>query len=145
MFTINITTLDGLTLIISFLSLTEGDDDFDVLSASEKLGGNDGETLFFASLQREDLLTTREELTRSGVDRASVWIAALVELEAKAGIIEPQFIIFDRHKGTFELDVPFTSCADFCAGQYETGYDFIAKFIIKPSSSVDDRRARSLS
>lgn len=87
MFTINVTTLDGLTLVISFLSLTEGDDNLDVFSASEKLGGNDGQTFFFARLQREDLLATREELARSGVDGASVWIAALVELEAKAGIV----------------------------------------------------------
>lgn len=87
MFTINITTLDGLSLVISLLSLTKGDDNLNVFSASEELGGNDGETFFFARLQREDLLTTREELARSRVYGASVWIAALVELEAKAGVI----------------------------------------------------------
>lgn len=138
MFTINVTTLDSLTLVISFLSLTEGDDELDISSSGQKFGRHDGHAIFFASSEYNDLFVTGKEFARCSVDSASTRIASLVELEAEARVIEPKFPIFDGDERTLELDVPVARGSNFRTCQHKSGDDFIAKFIIEPRPSVDD-------
>lgn len=139
--TFDIAAFDGLALVVIFLTLAEGDDEFDVFATGEEFRGDDGHPLFFACGELLDLLAAGKKFAGFGIDGPGVRLPAFVQAEAKAGVVEPELATFEGHKRAFELNVPFPGRADFRPGKDEPCDDFITELIVKPRPAIDDRHA----
>ena len=65
---ISLATFDSFAFVVALLAFSEGNDDFDIASCSQKFGWDDTHARFFGSFEVIDLFATGEELANTGVD-----------------------------------------------------------------------------
>lgn len=120
-FPVLVAALERLTLIVRLLALADRDHDFDMIFLREHTQRDDAAALLFFAFERGDLLAASQKFARLGVNGAGTWITLFVELEAKAGVVEPELTAADRHKRAFELHVTVARSTHFWSCQHDTG------------------------
>lgn len=142
MLAVEVAALDCLAFVPTLFAFAKRNHEFDELSFGQKFGRDDCHAGFFLEREVSDLFVAREKFTRFSIYGASACFAAFIELQTKAGVIEPELVVSDRDIASLELNMPIAGGTHLRACKYEPRYDFLAKLIIKLRSSIDDRSIR---
>ena len=142
MLAVEVAALDCLAFVPRFFTFAKRNHEFDELSFGQKFGRDDCHAGFFLEREVSDLFVAREKFTRFSIYGASACFAAFIELQTKAGVIEPELVVSDRDIASLELNMAIASGTHFRAREHEAHHDFFAEFIVKLRSSVDDRSIR---
>lgn len=93
-FAVLFAALNCFAFVPALLTFSKGDDQLDVSPVGQKFRRDNCHALFAAQLEGVNLFAAGEQFAGTGVDASRIF-PTFVELEAEAGVVEPELTVFD--------------------------------------------------